>query len=127
MTDVANEGDAKIEQLGTGRSQIRLTMEIQRFRLPPVESVLVIGKRASIGPKAMEKALSEMMPGEFRLIPIEHPMVEALIVRASHLRRIPEEKLIPVILRQSAGMMDETEMLHFELDVRIRATEEIEV
>ncbi len=127
MTDSSTGVDAKIEQLTGNRSQIRLTMDIQRFRLPPVESVLVVGKRASIGPKAMEKALSEMMPGTFTLVPVEHPVVEAVIVRSGHLRRVPKEKLVPVILRQSEGLMDETEMLHFELDIRIRATEEIEV
>lgn len=127
MTHPSGAGDAKIEQVGSGRSLIRLTMEIQRFHLPPVESVLVIGRRASIGPHAMEKALTEMMPGEFRLISLEHPVIEAVLVRASHLRRIPEDKLLPIILRQCDGLMDETDMLHFELDVRIRATEEIEV
>ena len=117
----------RIAQLDEQRNRIQLTMEISRFRLPPVESALVVGKRAGIGPKAMEKALAEMVPGAFVLVAVEHPIVEAVIVRVSHLRRVPQEKLIPLILRNCESLMDETDMLHFELDIRVRTTAEIDL
>lgn len=121
------KGDTRVEQVEGARRRIHLTMEISHFHLPPVESALVVGKRAGIGPRAMEKALAEILPETFQLIEVEDPIVEAIIVRRNHLRLVPEEKLIELILRNAAGQMEETEMLHFEIDVRVRATEEIEV
>jgi len=117
----------QVAQVERGRHQIRLTMEITRFRLPPVESALVIGSQAGIGPRAMEKAMSEMMPGVFEIVEVEHPVIEAVLVRQSHLRRIPKDKLVPLILRQSENLMDATDMLHFEIDVRVRTVEDIEL
>lgn len=124
MTESA---DTRIEQLTETRRRIHLTIEMSHFRLPPVRSALVIGKRAGIGPRAMEKALAEMMPGSFELVTVEHPIVEAILVRSQQLRLVPQEKLVPLILRNCNGQMDETEMLHFEIDARVRTTEEIEV
>ena len=115
------------EVLESPKNRVHLTMEITRFRLPPVESALAIGKRAGIGPLAMEKALAEMLPGAFALLPVEHPVIEALLVRRAHLRRIPEEKLVPLILRHCESLMDDSDMLHFELEVRVRTIEEIEL
>lgn len=117
----------RVEDVDGARNRIHLTMEITRFRLPPVESALVIGKRAGIGPKAMQKALSEMMPEVFVLVEVEHPTIEALLVRAAHLRRVPQDRLVPLILRNCENLMDDTDMLHFELEIRVRTTEEIEL
>jgi hypothetical protein len=124
---MTEDTSTRVEQLEERRKRIHVTMEISRFRLPPVESALVVGKRAGIGPKAMEKALAEMLPETFTLLEVEHEIIEAVIVRAAHLRRVPQEKLIALILRNCEGQMDDTEMLHFEIDVRLRTVEEIEV
>lgn len=119
--------DTRVEQLEESRKRILLTMEITRFHLPPVESALVVGKRAGIGPKAMQKALAELMPGAFELVAVDHDVIEAVIVRTSHLRHVPEDKLIPLIVRNCENLMDDTDMMHFELDIRVRMTEAIEV
>ena len=124
---MSNADDTRVERLDDARTRIQMTMEITRFRLPPVESALVVGKRAGIGPKAMEKALAEMVPGAFQLVAIEHPIIEAIIVRSSHLRRVPQDKLVPLIVRNCENLMDDTDMLHFELDIRVRTTEAIDV
>lgn len=102
-------------------------MQIRRFHLPPVESALVIGRRAGIGPQAMSKALAEMFPGAFTLIAVDHPVVEAVVVRTSHLRTVPEERLVPIVLARCESMMDESDMLHVTLNITVRSVEEIEV
>lgn len=128
MPSADNDSEqTRVDQIDQTRCRVQLTMEITRFHLPPVESALAIGRRAGIGPRAMEKALAEMVPGAFVLVPIEHPVIEAVLLRSSHLRRIPQERLVPIILRNCDGLMDETEMLHFDLSVRVHKTEELEV
>ena len=46
----------------------------------------------------MHKALNEMMPDTYTLLPVEHPVVEAIIMRDAHLRRVPEKQLTPSLL-----------------------------
>lgn len=102
-----------------------LHIKLRRFHLPPVASALVIGRRAGIGPKAMAKALDEMAPEAFEFIEVEHPVAEALLIRRSHLRTLSRERLTTLLLNHAEPIMDETDMIHVDLDVVLRATEEI--
>lgn len=121
------EPDTRFARVDGQRNRVHLTMEISRFRLPPVSSALVIGKRTGIGPKAMEKALAEMLPEAFELVPVEHPTIEAVLIRSMHLRRVPKDRLVQLIVRQAENLMDESEMLHFDLDVKVHTSEELEL
>jgi hypothetical protein len=109
----------------TSGKAARVTLTVARFHIPPVESVLVVGTRAPIGARAMEKAFEEMMPNTFLRIEVGGPTVEALIVRRSHLKRIPEEKLIGLVLRHAEDLMEDSEMLQVGLNIEVVANEEI--
>ncbi|MEZ4438200.1 MAG: hypothetical protein R3B72_03885 [Polyangiaceae bacterium] len=110
-----------------GRTRVELDLRIQRFNLPPVESALVIGRRASIGPHAMAKALEEMVPGTFRLIEVEHDTIEAVLVRTSHLRTLPEERLVPLLVARSSPLMEPSDMIHVRLDIVVCVSERMDV
>lgn len=109
----------------TMRADLRI--RLQRFALPPVQSALVIGRRALIGSRAMGKALDEMMPGAFRRIEVEHPTVEAILIREAHLRRVPEERLIPTLLRYAERFMDEADTLHMDVDIAVTIDEAVQL
>ncbi|MEC7521226.1 MAG: hypothetical protein VYE22_15215 [Myxococcota bacterium] len=100
---------------------------MSRFELPPVQSALVVGRKAPIGSRAMEKALAEMMPEAFTRIEVDHETIEAVIVRRAHLRRLPEERLVALLVRQTESVIDETEMLRVTMELEISLTEELEV
>lgn len=110
-----------------GRRRISLKVDMQRFRLPPIDSALIIGTRAPIGPTAMAKSLEEMVPHEFERIDIEHPRIQTILVHAAHLRRIPKERLVEILVKQAEELIDETEMLHVALDIRVSVSEEFEL
>ena len=111
----------------TPPKKIDLDIRLSRFHLPPVESALAIGRRAPIGANAMSKAMEEMMPGAFRKIVVEHATVEALLVREAHLNRVPEERLVPLLLSHVEAFMADTEMLHIDVQIQVRISETIEV
>lgn len=120
---LALDGDARVDR----GARVDLKVRLKRFHLPPVQSALAIGKRAGIGSKAMKKALDEMMPGAFQRFELEHPVIEALIIRDAHLRRIPSERLIPVLTRYAEAYMSDVDTLHFDLDIEVLITESIEL
>lgn len=108
-------------------ARIDLKVRLKRFHLPPVQSALAIGRRAGIGSKAMKKALDEMMPGAFQRFELEHPLIEAFIIRDAHLRRIPSERLIPILTRYAESYMADVDTLHFDLDIEVLISESIEL
>lgn len=102
-------------------------IRISRFNLPPVQSALVVGKRAGIGSRAIAKALDEMMPHQFERFEVEHPVIEAVLLRTAHLRRVPSDRLLPVILRHAESLMSEIDTLHFEISIEVQVQERIEL
>ena len=114
-----------IETGGTVSPRASLRMTFSRFCLPPVQDALVIGKRAAVGSNAVARALEEITPGMFKLIRLEHPIIESILVRRSDLRKIAEERLIPIIVRNAEKIMDETDSLHLTLEITITVEEEI--
>lgn len=107
---------------------LHIDVRIARFALPPVESALVVGRAAPIGSVAMQKALEEMMPGAFERLEVAgEDAVEAIIVRSSHLKRIPKERLIAFLLDNVRGMIDPSEMLRVSLEVEVATKAELEL
>jgi hypothetical protein len=109
------------------KRHVTVSLRMTRFELPPVESALIVGRRSGIGSMALEKALAEMMPGTFHRIAVEHPVIEAVILREPHFRRISQEGVIQLLIRHAEGMMDETEALRVTADLVISTSEEIDL
>lgn len=109
------------------RKTVLIDLKLQRFKLPPVESALIIGKRALIGPKAMEKALNEMLPAGYELVEVDHPSIEALLINTSHLKRVPKDRLVDVLIRHAEQMMADDETLHVGMDIEIAVAERLEL
>lgn len=113
----------------TSKSRRRVTvgLRMSHFELPPVEGALIIGRKAPIGSLAMEKALTEMMPGTFVRVPVEHPIIEAVIVRQSHLKRIDHGRLIELLIRNSEDVIEETEALRVSIELELSTVEELDL
>jgi hypothetical protein len=115
------------ETVPAGKARIDLNFRLSRFRLPPVESALAVGRRALIGSHAMAKALEEMLPGAFCKIDVEHPVVEAIILRKVHLARVPQDQLVPLLLRHAERFMVDSDTLHFDIALEVSVSETLEV
>jgi len=99
------------------KSNVRITFK--GCQLPPVEDALVVGKHAPVGSEAVVRALQAMSPGKFKLIKVTHPVIESLLIRESDLRKIPEEKLVKLLLENASPVMDESDSLNVTLEVEI--------
>ncbi|MGE0784878.1 MAG: hypothetical protein AB7S26_04255 [Sandaracinaceae bacterium] len=104
-----------------------VNMKATRFNLPPVESALIVGKKAPIGSRAMEKALAEMLPDAFIRIDVQHSVIESLIVRQAHLKRIPRDQLVGYLVEQCGSIMDDSEMLRVSLEIEIESSQELDL
>jgi hypothetical protein len=106
------------------RRRINLQLRFTQYHLPPLDSALIIGKRAPVGANGISRAFQELSPATFRLIPVDHPVAEAVLVRASDLRKLPQQALISRLLRLADQIMDEADTLHVSLGFEVVVDEE---
>ncbi|HSF32372.1 MAG TPA: hypothetical protein VLK82_18115 [Candidatus Tectomicrobia bacterium] len=118
MPEASDKGD-------TGpRRRISLQLRFTQYHLPPLDSALIIGKRAAIGANGISRAFQELSPQTFQLIPVDHPVVEAVLVRGSDLRKISQQALLNRLLRVAAQIMDDTDTLHVTVKYEVIVEEE---
>jgi hypothetical protein len=109
------------------KRHVMVSLRMSRFELPPVESALIVGGKSPIGSNALAKALDEIMPGAFRRVEVQHPVIEAVLIRESDAGRIGAEKLVQLYVRHAEGMMEQTEVLRVTSDLVISSSEEFEI
>jgi hypothetical protein len=106
------------------RRKINLELRFTQYHLPPLDSALIIGKRAPVGANGISRAFQELSPATFQMISVDHPVVEAVLVRASDLRKLPQQALIGRLLRLADQIMDEADTLHVSLKFEVIVEEE---
>jgi hypothetical protein len=106
------------------RRKINLQLRFTPYHLPPLDSALIIGKRAPVGANGISRAFQELSPATFKLIPVEHPVAEAVLVRASDLRKLPQDALVRRLLQLADQIMDEADTLHVALRFEVIVEEE---
>jgi hypothetical protein len=117
-------GQKKKRKVSTVNRKANLIMRFSEFQLPPIQDALIIGKRTSVGVNGITRAFQEMSPGIFKLIKVDHPIIEAILVKKSDLRKLPEKEFIPRLIEQSEKVMDETTSLHVSISIDIIVSEE---
>lgn len=108
----------------TLRRKINLELRFTQYQLPPVDNALIIGKRANAGANGINRAFQELSPDTFQLIRVDHPVAEAVLIRISDLRKLPQDELISRLLRQADQIMDESDTLHVKLTFEVVVNEE---
>lgn len=96
-----------------------LRARIREFRIPPIHEGLVLGRRAAIGCNAIRKSLSLLMTYPFAHIELEDEVISDILVREAVLRRIPKEQLIEFVLQRIKPLMDDTEILHLDVETEL--------
>ena len=104
--------------------RINLQLRFTQYHLPPLDSALIIGKRAPVGINGISRAFQELSPAAFQLIPVDHPVAEAVLVRVSDLRKLPQQELISRLLQLADQIMDETDTMHVALKFEVIVDEE---
>lgn len=104
-----------------------LSMKITEFEVPPMQDLLIIGKRAPIGPEAVRQMAEFMSPEQFTIIRMDHDRVEAILVRKSILNMLNEDILIKVVLEEADRVINETSVLRSEIKLALLVQREVEL
>ena len=128
-----SETEAEVATESSGRSsrkgnrQVRLSIRMKEFDIPPIRDAVVLGRRASIGPKGLFESLDRMVPDAYELVPVrDHDVVEAVIVRKRCLGILDKDRIIKLILQHTASLMHDSSIIQVELDSEVIVQMEFE-
>ncbi|KQL44365.1 hypothetical protein AN963_23470 [Brevibacillus choshinensis] len=104
-----------------------LTLKISEFEVPPMQDMLIIGRKAPIGPEAVRRMAEALSPEQFTLIKMNHPKIEAVLLRNSLLQMIDEKLLMNIILEEAERMISDSMVLRSELKIAMSVQREVDL
>lgn len=104
-----------------------LTIRLSEFELPPMQDVLLIGRRAPIGPEAARRMAEALAPDQYEVLRIPEGPIEAVVVRKRLLDFFPQERLVPMLLAEVTCFSPESLVVrgHITVDVVVRRQVEL--
>ena len=103
-----------------------LQARIKEFAIPPITDGLVIGREASIGTVALQKALNLLIPDHFEHLIIDDEIIADILIKSILLRRLTKDRLVKFIMGQVKPFMSAQDILQVQLDLEILLTGEVE-
>jgi hypothetical protein len=95
----------------------QVNIRLSDFEIPPMQDILLIGKKAPIGPEAVRRMIDAMSPDQYEIITLENQTFEALVIKKTLLKQISKDKLIPIILEE--GELIGTEEIVIKAQINI--------
>lgn len=115
-----------IEKHGRKR-KAEITLRLSEFEIPPMRDILVIGKRAPIGPEAAKRMADAVAPDRFMVIPVNDKTIEAILLRKTILQLVPQERLVLLIIEEAKEIMQKENVVRVGLNIEILTKRIIEL
>ena len=104
-----------------------LSLKISEFEVPPMQDLLIIGKKAPIGPEAVKRMAEALSPEQFTLIRMDHPRIEAVLIRNSLLQMLDQRLLMNIVMEEAERLIHDTMVLRSELKIAVSVQREVEL
>lgn len=121
------EGEEFMENRIEGTKKAEISMKFSEFEMPPMQDVLIVGRRAPIGPEAARRMVDILSPDQYEIVKIEHEFVEALVVRKSLLNMLPKDKLIAIIMEEGGKVANESMIIKAQINITLHVSKSIDL
>ncbi|HBV95555.1 MAG: hypothetical protein JL50_09700 [Peptococcaceae bacterium BICA1-7] len=111
----------------TRKRKAEMNIRFSEFELPPMQDILVIGRRAPIGPEAVRRMVDALAPEQYELIEFEEGPVEAVAVKTSLFNWMARDILLDVLLEEALKINIEKTLLKVKLDLTISVFKEVDI
>jgi hypothetical protein len=108
-------------------SKATLSLKISEFEFPPMQDLLIIGKKAPVGTEAVRRMAEALSPEQFAIIKIDHSKIEAILLRKSIIQMIEKDVLVKIILEEAEHIISDTMILRSELKIAMSVQREVEL
>jgi len=110
-----------------GTRKVEINMRFSEFEMPPMQDVLIVGKRAPIGPEAAKRMVDILSPEQYEIVRIEHECVEAIVVRKSLLDMLSKDKLISIIMEEGGKIANESMIIRAQINIILNVSKSIDL
>jgi hypothetical protein len=104
-----------------------VTIRLSEFEIPPMQDVLLVGKRAPIGPEAIRRMVNALSPDQYEVIQLNHDIFEAAVLKKSLVKLLPEEKLLPIILEEGTRIATEKTVVKAQVNIVIQVSRVVDL
>lgn len=116
-----------MSNLSDSTKKAEITMRISEFEVPPMQDVLLVGRKAPIGPEAARRMVDILSPEQYEIIQIDHPLIEAIVIRKSLIIMIDKDKLIALILEEGGRVANESIIIKAHLNIVLQVSKSIDL
>lgn len=118
---------AKMGYRKENNRKAEIIMRLSEFEMPPMQDLLIVGKRAAIGPEAARRMVDVLSPEQYDIVRIDHPVIEAVVIRKALLNMISKEKLLELIIEEGGKIANETLIIKAQVNITIQVSKSIEL
>ncbi|MFZ5435693.1 MAG: hypothetical protein ACOZCF_05150 [Bacillota bacterium] len=104
-----------------------VTIRLSEFEIPPMQDILLVGKRAPIGPEAIRRMVNALSPDQYEVIQLDHDIFEAAVLKKSLVKLLPEDKLLPIILEEGARIATEKTVVKAQVNIVIQVSQVVDL
>ncbi|CCO09058.1 hypothetical protein [Desulforamulus hydrothermalis] len=104
-----------------------ITMRVSEFEVPPMQDVLLVGRKAPIGPEAARRMVDILSPEQYEIIEVDHPVIEAIVIRKSLTHMLTRDRLIPLILEEGGKVANESNIIKAQINIVLHVSKSIDL
>lgn len=99
--------------------KVELRLRFAEFKGGPVQTTLVVGRKAPITLKDAKKMADSILPDHYQVIPVKDDIIAGLIMRKAVLKMISEKTLISILIEEAKKIMVPENVIEIDLDVSL--------
>ena len=104
-----------------------ITMRMSEFEMPPMQDVLIVGRRAPIGPEAARRMVDILSPDQYEIVKVDHPSIEAMVVRKALFNMLPKEKLVALLMEEGERVANESTIVKAQVNIVLQVSKAIDL
>lgn len=105
----------------------QISIKLSEFEIPPIQDILLIGRRAPIGTEAVQRMIDVLSPEQYEVLKVDEGPFEAVVVRKSLSRLITQEKLLNIMLEEGCKVASETAVLKAQVNIVLNINVEVDL
>lgn len=121
------EGDNAMSEITNQSRKAEITMRLSEFEMPPMQDVLIIGRKAPIGPEAARRMVDILSPEQYEIIQVNHPVIEAVVIRKSLTSMIEKDKLLSLILDEGGKVANDSTIIKAHINIVLEVSKTIDL
>jgi hypothetical protein len=120
------EGKKMSKSVGSAK-KADITMRMSEFEMPPMQDVLIVGRGAPIGPEAARCMVDMLSPDQYEIIKVDHPAIEAMVVRKALFNMLPQEKLVAFLLEEGGRVANGSTIVKAQVNIVLHISKSIDM